>query len=346
MESAAPGDAALRPPIWSLNVGAMMRPKGSHLAAIGLGAGALAAALFAAPKASSQEPIAPPKVTASSVYVLDADTGRPLYRKNEHKPARLHSITKLVTAYVLMRRMGDRLSETVTIEPKHLTTGSSAGLRKGDVWSLQDLLYGMLLVSGNDASLAIADATGSAILAEEAKRGDPMRRFVIEMDDQAAELGAVGARFADPSGLSPTNIATAREVARLGAAIFGDERLQPAWACKRRALSIGGPAARTVTLDSTIEILGEDGIVGAKTGSHISKNIYSLAVAWRAPNGDLIVAATLGSASHDARYNDMRKIVAALPRDFPELAIPGPSEVGAGAACLELPRRKPAGSAP
>jgi D-alanyl-D-alanine carboxypeptidase (penicillin-binding protein 5/6) len=307
---------------------------------------ALAAALLAAPAALGQEPSAPPKVTAASVYVLNADTGKPLYSKNEHKPARLHSLTKLVTAYVAMQRPGDRLSETVTIEPKHLTTGSSAGLRKGDVWTLQNLLYGMLLVSGNDAALAIADTTGRAILEEEGKRGDPLRRFVIAMDDAASDLGAVGARFADPSGLSPTNIATARAVARLGAAIFGDERLQPIWACKRRVLSIAGPAAREATLDSTVEILGEDGIVGAKTGSHISKNIYNLAAAWRAPNGDLIVAATLGSANHNARYKDMRTIVAALPRDFPELAVPDPGRATVVAACLELPQRKPAGSAP
>ena len=291
--------------------------------------------------------MAPPKVTATSVFVLDASTGRPLYRKNEHKIARLHSLTKLVTAYVVVERMGSKLPETVTIEPSHLTTGSSAGLRKDDVWRIEDLLYGMLLVSGNDAALALADVTGRAILADEGKRGDPKRRFVQDMDDAASELGAVGARFADPTGLSPTNIATARELARLGAAVFGDERLQPIWACKRRALTIGGPAARQVTLDSTIEILGEDGIVGAKTGSHISQNIYNLAVAWRAPNGDLIVAVTLGSASNAARYKDMRTILAALPRDFPELAVPAShGATVAAATCLELPQRKPAGPAP
>ena len=291
--------------------------------------------------------MAPPKVTATSVFVLDASTGRPLYRKNEHKIARLHSLTKLVTAYVVVERMGSKLPETVTIEPSFLTTGSSAGLRKDDVWRIEDLLYGMLLVSGNDAALALADVTGRAILADEGKRGDPKRRFVQDMDDAASELGAVGARFADPTGLSPTNIATARELARLGAAVFGDERLQPIWACKRRALTIGGPAARQVTLDSTIEILGEDGIVGAKTGSHISQNIYNLAVAWRAPNGDLIVAVTLGSASNAARYKDMRTILAALPRDFPELAVPASDGAAiAAATCLELPQRKPAGPAP
>lgn len=81
----------------------------------------------------------------------------------------------------------------------------------------------------------------------------------------------------------------------------------------------------TITLDSTIEMLAEDDIIGAKTGSHASKNIYHLAVEWRAPNGETIVAVVLGSADHPSRYNDMRAILAALPHDFPELAEPAAS---------------------
>jgi D-alanyl-D-alanine carboxypeptidase (penicillin-binding protein 5/6) len=306
---------------------------------------ATTAALLAAPAALSQEAIAPPKVTAAAVYVLDSTTGKILYRKNEREPVRLHSLTKLVTAYVLMQRMGDRLSETVTIAPSHLTTGASAALRKGDVWTLADLLAGMLLVSGNDAALAIADASGRAMLAEEGKRGEPVKQFVKEMNAAAAALGARGARFVDPSGLSPANVATAEDLGLIGTAMFGDPRLQAIWRCKVRTLSVGGPQARTVTLDSTIEILGEDGIIGAKTGSHFGNRIFNLAAAWQAPNGDTIVAVTLKSASDTARYDDMRAILAALPRDFPELAVPDPGAAKIAAACPQG-RQKPPASAP
>jgi D-alanyl-D-alanine carboxypeptidase (penicillin-binding protein 5/6) len=282
-------------------------------------------------------------LTAASVYVLNADADRPLYRKNEHELVRLHSLTKLVTAYVLVQHMGNRLSDTLTIAPSHLTTGASAGLRKGDVWTLQDLLAGMLLVSGNDAALAIADATGRALLAEEGKRGDPMKRFVKEMNAAAASLGAKSARFADPSGLSPANVATAEDVALIGTAVFGDRRLQPIWRCARRSLAVGGPQARMVALDSTIEILGEDRIIGAKTGSHIGNGIFNLAAAWQAPNGDMIVAVTLRSASNAARYEDLRAILVALPRDFPELGVPAPGVAKIAAACPEA-RQAPSGS--
>ena len=295
------------------------------LAGFALRAGAIAACVLIGGQAFGQQPIAPPKVTASAVFVLNADTGQPLYEKNANKALRILSITKLITAYVLVQRPGGQLSDTVTITQAHLVPGATAGLRKGDVWSLEDLLYGMLLVSGNDASLAIADHVGRAILAEEKKRGSSIKRFVQEMRSAAAALGAKHTQFADPYGLSPSNVGTASDVGLMGRTIFRAARLLPFWRCARRTLSIGGPDARTVTLTSTIKMLGEDHIIGAKTGSHISKNIYNLVVAWRAPNGQTIVAVVLGSADHPSRYNDMRAILAALPHDFPELAEPAAS---------------------
>ena len=84
-------------------------------------------------------------------------------------------------------------------------------------------------------------------------------------------------------------------------------------------MNVGGPKARTVTLDTTIEILGEDGVIGGKTGTHVGNNIYNLVAAWRAPNGQTIVGVVLGSTSNPNRYNDMRAIMAALSRDYPAL---------------------------
>jgi serine-type D-Ala-D-Ala carboxypeptidase (penicillin-binding protein 5/6) len=285
----------------------------------------IAAVALICGQAFGQQAIAPPKLTASAVFVLNADTGEPLYHKNENQAVRILSITKLITAYVLVERLGGQLSDPVTITQAYLAGGSTAGLRKGDVWSLADLLYGMLLVSGNDAALAIADHVGRTILFQEKRHGSSIKRFVQEMRSAAAALGAQHTQFADPYGLSPSNVATARDVGLMGRTIFRDARLLPFWRCARRTLSIGGPETRTVTLNSTIEMIGEDDIIGAKTGSHVSKNIYHLVVGWRAPNGQTIVAVVLGSADHPSRYNDMRAILAALPHDFPELAEPAAS---------------------
>ena len=297
-----------------------MRPNLS--ANLTLCVGALAVAAFIGWQAQAQEAMAPPEVTASSVFVLNADTGQPLYRKNENQTFRLLSLTKLVTAYVPVQRLGEQLSAPVTVTKADITGGSSAGLRQGDVWTLEDLLYGMLLVSGNDASLAIAEHAGQALLAQDKTRGDAIKRFVQEMRSEAASLGAAHTQFADPYGLSPANVATARDVGVIGQTVFRDAKLLPFWQCARRTFSVGGPQARTVTLDSTVEMLGEDDILGAKTGSYVGKNLFHLAAAWRAPNGQTIVAVVLGSRDDRSRYSDMRTILASLPRDFPELARP------------------------
>lgn len=271
--------------------------------------------------ALAQQPKAPPPaVTASSVFVINADTGEVLYAKDPDKVFRILSLTKLVTAYVLVDRMGDRLTDAVEIDRPHLVGGSSAGLKRRDVWALQDLLYGMVLMSGNDASLAISDHVGADLLAQENKKGDARKRFVQEMGSVVHALGAEQAQFADPYGLSPANVGTARDMGLIGARIFTDPRLLPAWACTERTVEVGGAKPRTVTLNTSLEILGEGTVIGAKTGSHVSKGIYNLVTAWKAPNGQTIIGVVLSSKSNRARYEDMRAIMAALPRDFPGLA--------------------------
>jgi serine-type D-Ala-D-Ala carboxypeptidase (penicillin-binding protein 5/6) len=289
---------------------------------------AFSAALLLSAHAIGQQIKAPPDVTASSVLVVNADTGQILYQKNPDQAYRILSITKLTTAYALMQRLGGELSDEVTVSPAYLVPGSTAGLRKGDVWSLQNLLYGMLLVSGNDAALAIADYTGGKILAAEKKRGSGIKRFVQDMNATALALGAKHTQYADPYGISPTNVSTARDVALVGSVVFRDQQLLPFWRCAHRTFRVGGPQARSVTINSTVEMLGEDNILGAKTGTHVGKNIYHLVVAWRAPTGQTIVAVVLGAADHPSRYNDMRAILASLPQDFPELAEPGTSATG------------------
>lgn len=297
-----------------------------------LGSGAIVAAVTVAmaftspeqpaPSATMNKGVAPPDMSAQSVFVMNAETGEVLYAKNPDDVFRILSLTKLVTAYILVDRMGDRLSETVTINWPHLAGGSSAKLKRLDVWTLQDLLYGMILVSGNDASLAIADAVGRDLLASEGRPGNTAKatkRFVEEMETAAKRLGARNATFADPYGLSPRNAATARDMGLVSAKIFTDPRLLPAWHCTERTLRIEGKRPRTVALKTSLEILGEGTVIGAKTGSHVSRSIYNLVTAWHAPGGQTIVGVVLGSKSHPARYDEMRRLMEALPRDFPEL---------------------------
>jgi serine-type D-Ala-D-Ala carboxypeptidase (penicillin-binding protein 5/6) len=300
-------------------------PARPGLRAVALGLLALCLCLFVSPpvfSAVSAHAPPPPPVSATSVYVLNADSGQVLYEKNANKRFPLLSITKLVTAYILMQDFGDRLSDQVTIRQADHAHGSVAGLKPGDIWSLRDLLYGMLLVSGNDAATAIADYVGRAMLAAQGRRGSGIEHFVREMRRVAASFGATHTSFADPDGMSRYNVSTAHDIAMIGRVVFRDSQLLPFWQCDRRIVHVGGPHARTIVLKSIVEDIGKPGIIGAKTGSYFSKGLYHLVVGWRAPNGQTIVAVVLGAKTHPARYDDMRKILDALPQDYPELSQP------------------------
>src|SRR5688572_9873652 len=102
--------------------------KPGGLPGLALRAVALAALVLICGPAFGQGATPPLKATASAAFVVNADTGQVLYEKNADKAFRILSITKLITAYVLVQRLGGQLSDTVTITEAHLTSGATAGL--------------------------------------------------------------------------------------------------------------------------------------------------------------------------------------------------------------------------
>ena len=132
------------------------------------------------------------KTSAVSAILMDAESSRILYEKNAHEERLIASITKLVTALVAISACPD-VSQTVTVEAQWLegAEGSSIYLRPGDERTLEELLYGMLLESGNDAAQVVACYCA----------GD-QETFVEWMNQCAADLGMEHTSFANPSGLN------------------------------------------------------------------------------------------------------------------------------------------------
>lgn len=145
-------------------------------------------------------------ISAKSAIVLDASTGRVLYEKNADKQSLIASTTKIMTALVVCEQCNvmDRVripKEAVGIE------GSSMYLREGEVLTVQELLYGLMLHSGNDAAAALAIYCGGTV-----------EGFAELMNDKAHALGLKGTHFMNPHGLdSPGHYSTARDLARLTA---------------------------------------------------------------------------------------------------------------------------------
>ena len=145
-------------------------------------------------------------VSARHAYVLDAVTGRVVYEKSPREQSLIASTTKIMTALIVCEQCNvlDRMripKEAVGIE------GSSMYLTEGEVLTLQELLYGLMLSSGNDAAVALAIYCGGTV-----------EGFVGLMNDKARNLGLRDTHFENPHGLdAPGHCSTARDLAVLSA---------------------------------------------------------------------------------------------------------------------------------
>ncbi len=152
------------------------------------------------------EQAAAPNVNAASALVLETSTARVLAAQNAHARLPMASTTKIMTALIAIEH-GD-LSNMVTVSANaYGTEGSSIYLELEEQISLQDLLYGLMLKSGNDAAVAIAEHVGGSV-----------DNFVQMMNEKAQNLGCVNTRFANPNGLpNDEHYTTAFDLARIAA---------------------------------------------------------------------------------------------------------------------------------
>ena len=128
-------------------------------------------------------------VSARNAVLMDQKTGRILYGKAMHDPERIASITKIMTAILAVE--SGKLQNTVTISSRAVQTeGSSIYLKPGQKIKMEDLVYGLMLRSGNDAANAIAETVGGSI-----------EGFVYMMNEKAKEIGMSNTFFSNPSGL-------------------------------------------------------------------------------------------------------------------------------------------------
>ena len=128
-------------------------------------------------------------LSASGAILMEQGSGRVLYDQNSDVPARIASITKIMTAIVAIE--SGKLDETVTVsQTAVMTEGSSIYLKTGEKIKLEDLLYGLMLRSGNDAANAIAEHVGGSV-----------EGFVFLMNQKAQEIGMRQTVFSNPTGL-------------------------------------------------------------------------------------------------------------------------------------------------
>ena len=225
--------------------------------------------------------------SATAAILVDADSGRVLYEQNADARMLIASTTKIMTALVAIRE--GNLSDTVKVSKKAAyTEGSSMYLKVGEELTLETLLYGLMLCSGNDAAVAIAEHVGGS------EAG-----FAKLMNETAAELGMEHTSFANPNGLDhEDHYSTARDMAVLACAAMNNEIL--ARIVSTRTVTIGG---RTMTNHNKL-LSYMDGCIGLKTG--YTQAAGRTLVSCAEQEGQRLVAVTLQDgndwADHQALY--------------------------------------------
>jgi D-alanyl-D-alanine carboxypeptidase (penicillin-binding protein 5/6) len=152
------------------------------------------------------------ELSAKAVALVEANTGRVLFEKNSSERMKIASTTKILTALVALESCDP--DEAVEIKGEWTgIEGSSIYLKAGEKLTVRELLYGLMLASGNDAAVALACHTAGGI-----------REFAALMNKRAAELGCKDSSFANPSGLDEDgHFSTARDLAKITAAAMENE---------------------------------------------------------------------------------------------------------------------------
>ncbi len=281
----------------------------------------------------------PPQVSAQAVFAIDVTAGVELYALNADERRPPASTTKIATALVVVRSVAD-LNEPVTIEDADVAEiaadESQMGLVVGDVLTIEQLLYGLLIQSGNDAAAVLARVVGGKLLGNQS--GDPAKRFVDEMNRLAADLGLRNTHFTNAAGLyDPDHYSTARDLAVLAETALHDKTLAKIVKQQRETIVSLGTPPHEYQLRSTNRLLGEAGIHGVKTGS-LPQAGACLVVAKYVHGRNRVIVVVLGSEfaydadgmidpDTDLRWADARAILDALERDFRWLSPADPNDL-------------------
>ncbi|MBQ2286045.1 MAG: D-alanyl-D-alanine carboxypeptidase [Clostridia bacterium] len=219
-------------------------------------------------------------VSAKAAAVINGDTGEILFSQNAYERLPMASTTKIMTALLLCEHGEPEKEITVTSDMLKVE-GSSMGLLAGDKVTYHDLLYGMMLASGNDAANVTAIALGGTV-----------EQFVEKMNAKAAELGLNNTHFVTPSGLDAEgHYTTAAELAALAAYALKNESFAKAAASESAVLNYGNPPYRRSLKNHNKMLKLYEGAVGVKTG--FTKKSGRCLVSAARKDGKLAVAVTL-----------------------------------------------------
>lgn len=248
----------------------------------------------------STDPIKEPKINSRYAIVLDRDSKESLYSKDSDKRVPMASTTKIMTSIVLLENLGVNNDLTLNSQIEVCKQagaigGSRLGLKAGDKITINDLLYGLMLCSGNDAAIQIAVSIGGSV-----------EGFANLMNKKAEELGLKDSHFVTPHGLDmPEHYTTAYELALIADYALNIEKISDVVRTKTYTVSING---NSKTISNTNELLGYlNGVNGVKTG--FTNGAGRCLVTSVSRNGLNIITVVLGADTKKIRTKDSISLI-------------------------------------
>lgn len=245
-----------------------------------------------------------PDISAQNAIIIGKD-GISYYERAADTEVKIASTTKIMTAIVVLENAD--LNDTLTVSKKAADTyGSSADIEEGDKLTVEQALRGLLIPSGNDAAVALAEYVGGKL---DSSASDPEAVFVNEMNRRAKELGCTHTVFENPSGLDADEYAgnmhsTARDLSLMVKEAMTNDTYRKIVADSDSKITVTGADGNKRSWEMKFHntLLGKDGNIGGKTGTTYAAG-YCFACAY-SNDGDEIYVIVLHSSDDGMRYTD------------------------------------------
>lgn len=232
-----------------------------------------------------------PIIDSKGAVAIDRKTGTILYEKNPHQQMAIASITKLMTALIIIEE--NQLDEIVTVSRNSSSTeGSTMFLHSGEQITVENLIRGLIINSANDSAVALAEHNAGSV-----------QDFVDKMNKRAAELGLSNTHFANPTGLDDSNnYSSPYDIAKLGNYLYNNKLIQQA--AQTQSESVPSKDNQFIhELQTTNKLIGNyPGIKGLKTGHTDLAGLCLISVAEN-DEGDEIITVVLNSP---ARFKETK----------------------------------------
>jgi D-alanyl-D-alanine carboxypeptidase (penicillin-binding protein 5/6) len=256
----------------------------------------------------------PPWVSCTAWAIADAQSGVLLAGHAQDQPLDPASTTKIMTALVVLgmaQQSPQLLDQIVTFSSRaDQMTGSTADVRAGEQIAVRNLLFGLLLPSGNDAAVALAEHCGAVLVQSASNSVDGYEAFIAKMNATASQLSMQQSKFANPHGLTdPEHKMSAGDLVKLAWEALKHPLMREIVSTRVYGCTVSSVSGYTRNLkwENTNKLLDTQGYLGVKTGTTSAAGACLVSLAQREGQSRLCVV--LGSGNSAARYADTRNLI-------------------------------------